>query len=83
MRGNIFNRINKDEECSKYLARSTLMFKGRVPDPEKSGKTKLIRKLVPVGEVMNVRDGEFVSKQTVTSHGHSRGCSQTQKNRRI
>ena len=36
------------------------MFKGRVPDPDKPGKTKLIRKLVPAGEVMDVRGGEFV-----------------------
>ena len=36
------------------------MFKGRVPDPDKPGKTKLIRKLVPAGEVMDVRGGEFI-----------------------
>ena len=61
MRGNIFDRINKDEEWFKISGEiNSIMFKGRVPDPEKPGKTKLIRKLVPVGEVMNVRDGEFV-----------------------
>ena len=63
MRGNIFQRINKDEEWFQISGEiKSIMFKGRVPDPEKPGKTKLIRKLVPAGEVMDVRGGEFVFK---------------------
>ena len=61
MRGNIFQRINKDEEWFQISGEiNSIMFKGRVPDPDKPGKTKLIRKLVPAGEVMDVRGGEFV-----------------------
>ena len=61
MRGNIFERINKSEEWFTISGEiNSIMFKGRVPDPDKPGKTKLIRKLVPAGEVMDVRGGEFV-----------------------
>ena len=61
MRGNIFERINKSEEWFTISGEiNSIMFKGRVPDPDKPGKTKLIRKLVPAGEVMDVRGGEFI-----------------------
>ena len=36
------------------------MLTGREPDPENPGKTKLVRRLIAAGEVMNVRDGELV-----------------------
>ena len=40
MRGNIFQRINKDEEWFQISGEiKSIMFKGRVPDPEKPGKT--------------------------------------------
>lgn len=61
MKGNIFERLNTGKES--YLVDGevlSILFKGRVPDPERPGKTKLIRRLVPAGEVMDVRDGEFV-----------------------
>ena len=61
MRGNIFERINKREEwCTIGVEINWSMFKGRVPDHDKQGKAKLIRKLVPAGEVMDVRGGEFI-----------------------
>ena len=61
MKGNIFERLNKDKDS--YLINgevNSIMFKGRVPDPENIGKTKLIRRLVAVGETMEVRGGKFV-----------------------
>ena len=59
--GNIFDRINlteKDFPVSGTV--ESVLFKGRVADPENPGKTQLIRKLVPPGEAMSVRDGELV-----------------------
>lgn len=59
--GNIFDQLNEDRDS--YLVDGTvnsILFKGRVPDPEKEGKTKLIRKLIFAGDVMDVRGGEFV-----------------------
>ena len=61
MRGNIFERLNKDKDSFKVSGEvNSILFKGRVPDPDNPDKTKLIRKLVYVGEVMDVRGGEFV-----------------------
>lgn len=61
MTGNIFERLNKDKDS--YLVSGdviSVFFKGRVPDPDNEGETILKRRLVPVGEVMDVRGGEFV-----------------------
>ena len=61
MTGNIFERLNADKES--YLVSgevNSIMFTGREPDPEDPTKTVLIRRLVAAGEVMNVRDGDFV-----------------------
>ena len=59
--GNIFERLNKDEQSFPISGEvRSILFKGRVPDPEKPGKTKRIRKLVPPGEEMEVRKGAFV-----------------------
>lgn len=59
--GNIFERLNKDEQSFPISGEvRSILFKGRVPDPDKPGKTKLIRKLVPPGEEMAVREGVFV-----------------------
>ena len=59
--GNIFERLNKDEQSFPISGEvRSILFKGRVPDPENPGKTKLIRKLVPPGEEMEVRKGAFV-----------------------
>ena len=61
MTGNIFDRLNKDETSFVIQGEvQSILFKGRVPDPDNPGKTKLIRKLVPSGEAMAVRDGFFV-----------------------
>ena len=61
MMGNIFERLNKDDPSFPVTGEvNSILFKGRVPDPENPDKTKLIRKLVPPGEVMDVRGGDFV-----------------------
>ena len=55
MRGNIFQRINKDEVWFQISGEiNSIMFKGRVPDPDKPGKTKLIRKLVPALSLIHI-----------------------------
>ena len=61
MRGNILERINA--EASGYAVSGdvkSILIKTRIADPENPGKTKLVRKLVPAGEVMDVRGGVFV-----------------------
>jgi len=61
MSGNIFDRLNDAKDS--YAVTGTvesIMFKGRVPDPDNEGKTKLIRQLIFAGDVMDVRGGEFV-----------------------
>ena len=59
--GNIFERLNMDKESFRVSGEvQSILFKGRIPDPDNPGKTKLIRKLVPAGEVMDVRGGDFV-----------------------
>ena len=61
MNGNIFERLNKDKESFIISGEiKSILIKQRIANPEKPGKTKLIRKLVPAGEVMNVRGGDFV-----------------------
>ena len=59
--GNIFDRLNIEEENFTVSGEvKSVLFKGRVQDPDNPDKTKLIRKLVPVGEVMDVRGGDFI-----------------------
>lgn len=59
--GNIFDRLNMDKDSFKVSGDViSVFFKGRVPDPNNEGETILKRRLVPVGEVMDVRGGEFV-----------------------
>ena len=61
MRGNILERING--ATSGYAISGdvkSILIKTRIADPENPGKTKLVRKLVPAGEVMDVRGGRFV-----------------------
>jgi alpha-glucoside transport system permease protein len=61
MRGNILERINA--ATSGYEVSGdvkSILIKTRIADPENPGKTKLVRKLVPAGEAMDVRGGEFV-----------------------
>ncbi|MBL6637360.1 MAG: carbohydrate ABC transporter permease [Planktomarina sp.] len=61
MRGNILERINA--ESSGYSVSGdvkSILIKTRIADPENPGKTKLVRKLVPAGEAMDVRGGAFV-----------------------
>ena len=61
MNGNIFERLNKDKESFIISGEiKSILIKQRIADPENPGKTKLIRKLVPAGEVMDVRGGDFV-----------------------
>ncbi|MGC6517183.1 MAG: carbohydrate ABC transporter permease [Candidatus Puniceispirillaceae bacterium] len=59
--GNIFDRLNVGEENFLISGQAqSILIKGRVPDPDDPEKTKLVRKLVPPGEVMDVRGGAFV-----------------------
>jgi len=59
--GNIFDRLNEDSDSYNVEgAVKSILFTGRVPDPEKEGKTKLIRQLIFAGDPMDVRGGEFV-----------------------
>lgn len=59
--GNIFDRINGEEESFRVSGDvQSILFKGRVPDEDNPGKTKLIRQLIAPGEVMDVRGGDFV-----------------------
>ena len=61
MRGNILEQINA--ETSGYEVSGgvkSILIKTRIADPENPGKTKLVRKLVPTGEAMDVRGGAFV-----------------------
>ena len=61
MLGNILERINA--ESSGYAVSGdvkSILIKTRIADPENPGKTKLVRKLVPAGEAMDVRGGAFV-----------------------
>ena len=61
MEGNIFERINNDKDAFPVTGDiQSILFKGRIPDPDKEGKTKLIRKLIFPGEPMDVRGGAFV-----------------------
>lgn len=59
--GNIFDRLNTDRDSYNVDGTAkSILFKGRVPDPETEGKTKLIRQLIFPGDVMDVRGGDFV-----------------------
>ncbi len=61
MSGNIFERLNGERDSYEVEgAVKSILFKGRVPDPENEGKTKLIRQLIFAGDAMDVRGGEFV-----------------------
>ena len=61
MSGNIFDQLNKGKESFHVEGEvNSILFKGRVPDPENEGKTKLIRKLIYAGDEMDVRDGTLV-----------------------
>ena len=61
MTGNIFERLNASKDNYKVTGDvQSIMLTGRKPDPENPGKTKLVRRLIAAGEVMNVRDGELV-----------------------
>jgi len=61
MNGNIFDRLNKDKDSFIVSGEiNSILIKQRIEDPEKPGKTKLVRKLVPAGELMNVRGGDFI-----------------------
>jgi len=61
LEGNIFERLNQDGDGFDVSGEiSSVFFRGRVPDPNNPGETMLLRRLVPVGEVMDVRGGDFV-----------------------
>ena len=63
LKGNIFDRLNKDDKSFPVSGEVTSIFiKSRVLDPENPGKTKLVRKLVPPGELMTVRKGNLIFK---------------------
>ena len=59
--GNIFDRLNVDRD--DFLISGvvdSILIKGRIPDPDNADKTKLVRKLVPAGEALDVRGGDFI-----------------------
>jgi alpha-glucoside transport system permease protein len=61
MRGNILERINAGTSGYEVSGDvKSILIKTRIADPENPGKTKLVRTLVPAGEAMDVRGGEFV-----------------------
>ena len=61
MRGNILERINAGTSGYEVSGGvKSILIKTRIADPENPGKTKLVRKLVPAGEAMDVRGGAFV-----------------------
>jgi alpha-glucoside transport system permease protein len=61
LKGNIFERLNKEQGSFKVAGQvNSILFKGRVPDPDNPGKTKLIRQLIFAGEPMDVRGGTFI-----------------------
>jgi len=61
MRGNIMERINAGTSGYEVSGDvKSILIKTRIADPENRGKTKLVRKLVPAGETMDVRGGAFV-----------------------
>jgi alpha-glucoside transport system permease protein len=61
MRGNILERINAGTSGYEVSGDvKSILIKTRIADPENRGKTKLVRKLVPAGETMDVRGGAFV-----------------------
>ncbi len=61
MSGNIFERLNSERDSYEVDGSiESILFKGRVPDPENEGKTVLLRKLIFAGDVMDVRGGDFV-----------------------
>ena len=61
MRGNILERINAGTSGYEVSGDvKSILIKTRIADPENPGKTKLVRKLVPAGEAMDVSGGEFV-----------------------
>lgn len=61
MEGNIFDRLNEGRSSFEVSGDvQSILFKGRVPDPENPGKTKLIRQLIMAGEPMDVRGGTLV-----------------------
>ena len=61
MRGNILERINAGTSGYEVSGDvKSILIKTRIADPENRGKTKLVRKLVPAGETMDVRGGALV-----------------------
>ncbi|MDP4063421.1 hypothetical protein IMCC1933_10420 [Rhodobacteraceae bacterium IMCC1933] len=61
MRGNILERINAGTSGYEVSGDvKSILIKTRIADPENPDKTKLVRKLVPAGETMDVRGGAFV-----------------------
>ena len=59
--GNIFDRINLDRQAFPVSGDiHSILFKGRIPDPDNDGQTVLIRKLIFQGEPMDVRGGKFI-----------------------
>ena len=64
LRGNIFERLNADDPAFPISGTVvSVFFRGRVPDPERDGETLLLRRLVPPGEVMEVREGSFIFQE--------------------
>lgn len=61
MNGNIFERLNAGKDSFEISGDvQSILFTGRVPDPNDASKTILLKQLIHAGEVMDVRGGEFV-----------------------
>ena len=61
MSGNIFDRLNDEKSGFPVSGEvQSILIKARITNPDKPGKTKLIRKLVPAGEPLEIRGGSLV-----------------------
>lgn len=61
LRGNIFERLNGERTAFLVSGEVTsLLVRGRVPDPANPDQTLLERRLIAPGEVVSVREGSFV-----------------------
>ena len=61
MSGNIFDRLNGEKSGFPVSGEvQSILIKARITNPDKPGKTKLVRELVPAGEPFEIRGGSLV-----------------------
>lgn len=71
MSGNIFDRLNGEKSGFPVSGEvQSILIKARITNPDKPGKTKLVRELVPAGEPFEIRGGSLVFQKMVISLGH-------------